>query len=118
MAQTAPFAGWPPGLSDELAANAFNPEVGTRLLLVDEHARHWEIRLRPGERIGFHRHVLDYVWTCVSGGVAVSHTGGGATIDVHYEVGETRRLSFGAGESMIHDLENAGEADLVFTTIE
>jgi hypothetical protein len=118
MTQTAPFAEWPPELRDELRTNSANPAVGTRLLLEDEVARHWEIRLAPGERIGFHRHVLDYVWTCVSGGAAVSHNGDGETRDVTYDVGETRRLSFGEGESMVHDLANAGDADLIFTTIE
>lgn len=118
MTEAAPFASWPPELRAELRANADNAAVGTRLLLEDEVARHWEIRLAPGERIGFHRHVLDYVWTCVSGGLAVSHNGDGGTLDVRYEVGETRRLSFSAGESMIHDLANAGDADLIFTTIE
>jgi hypothetical protein len=118
MGDAAPFADWSPELRAELAANTDNATVGTRLLLEDEVARHWEIRLGPGERIGFHRHVLDYVWTCVSGGLAISHNGDGETLDVTYEVGETRRLSFAAGESMIHDLANAGDADLVFTTIE
>ena len=73
-------------------AQTANPGVGTRLLLEDEDARHWEIRLAPGERIGFHRHVLDYVWTCVSGGLAISHDGDGETLDVSYEVGETPRF--------------------------
>ncbi len=118
MTQAPPFVGWSPELREELEANAVNPRVGTRLLLEDEVARHWEIRLRPGDRIAFHRHVLDYVWTCVSGGAAISHNGDGETLEVAYGVGETRRLSFGPGESMIHDLQNAGEADLIFTTIE
>ena len=83
---------------------------GRASLLEDEFARHWEIRLAPGERIGFHRHVLDYVWTCVSGGTAISHTGDGETLEVTYAVGETRRLSFGPGEWMVHDLANAGDA--------
>jgi hypothetical protein len=30
----------------------------------------------------------------------------------------TRSLSFGPGESMIHDLENTGDAELIFTTVE
>jgi hypothetical protein len=118
MTRATPFDGWTAELRDELDANAVNPAVGTRLLLEDEVARHWEIRLAPGARIGFHRHVLDYVWTCVSGGSAVSHTGDGETLAVTYAVGETRRLSFGPGESMIHDLENTGARDLIFTTIE
>ena len=112
------FADWSPELRGELETQTANPLVGTRLLLEDDHARVWEIRLAPGERLTFHRHVLDYFWTCVSGGDAVSRDGQGATMARHYEPSETRALSFGEGESMIHDLVNAGTADLVFTTVE
>ena len=34
--------------------------------------RVWTIRLKPGERIGFHRHVLNYFWTAVTGGLGAS----------------------------------------------
>jgi len=118
MAPAPSFVDWPSELREELEQRSANPAVGTRLLLEDEYARHWEIRLAPGERIGFHRHVLDYVWTCVTGGAAVSHTGSGETLEVTYEAGETRRLSFGAGEWMVHDLVNVGVAELIFTTVE
>jgi hypothetical protein len=37
---------------------------------------------------------------------------------VTYAVCETRRLSFGHAEWMVHDLVNVGDADLVFTTVE
>lgn len=40
-----PFADWTPALRDDLRASAANTAVGTRLLLEDEHASHWEIRL-------------------------------------------------------------------------
>lgn len=113
-----PFAGWPEELRAELDRNTGNPRVGTKLLHADARARIWEIRLAPGDRLAFHRHVLDYVWTCVSGGSAISHGGDGSTNDVRYRVGETRGLSFGADESMIHDLVNSGDEDIVFTTIE
>jgi hypothetical protein len=49
MTNSQPFVDWTPELRDELSANAANAAVGTRLLLEDEHARHWEIRLAPGE---------------------------------------------------------------------
>ena len=54
----------------------------------------------------------------MSGGAAVSHDGEGMTHERRYDVAETRALSFGAGESMIHDLVNAGTEDIVFTTVE
>jgi hypothetical protein len=112
------FADWSAELRDELELRESNPLVGTRLLLEDGRSRVWEIRLAPGERLTFHRHVLDYFWTCVSGGDAISRTGEGETITRRYGVGETRALAFGEGESMIHDLINAGAADIVFTTVE
>ena len=49
---------------------------------------------------------------------AVSHDGEGNTHERRYDVAETRALAFGAGESMIHDLVNAGTEDIVFTTVE
>jgi beta-alanine degradation protein BauB len=112
------FADWSAELRGELETRTANPLVGTRLLLEDGRSRVWEIRLAPGERLTFHRHVLDYFWTCVSGGEAISRTGAGETITRSYGVGETRALAFGEGESMIHDLINAGTADIVFTTVE
>jgi hypothetical protein len=111
-------ADWSPELRDELSSHAANPLVGTRLLLEDAHARVWEIRLAPGERLAFHRHVLDYFWTCVSGGEAISRDGDGNTKSRSYGPSETQALSFAAGESMIHDLINTGRDDLVFTTVE
>jgi mannose-6-phosphate isomerase-like protein (cupin superfamily) len=112
------FANWSPELRSELATHTSNPLVGTRLLLEDARSRVWEIRLAPGERLAFHRHVLDYFWTCVSGGEAISHDGEGNVHARSYEVSETRALSFGEGQSMIHDLVNAGSEDIVFTTVE
>jgi mannose-6-phosphate isomerase-like protein (cupin superfamily) len=112
------FANWSPELRSELETHASNPLVGTRLLLEDARSRVWEIRLAPGERLAFHRHVLDYFWTCVSGGEAISHDGEGNVNTRSYAVSETRALTFGQGQSMIHDLVNAGNEDIVFTTVE
>jgi hypothetical protein len=112
------FADWWPELRDELESHTANPLAGTRLLLEDERTRSWEILLAPGEHLAFHRHVLDYFWTFVSGGEAVSHDDEGNTKGTRYEVSETRALSFAEGESMIHDRVNAGGEDIVFTTVE
>ncbi|MBL8789912.1 MAG: hypothetical protein JNM45_05395, partial [Rhizobiales bacterium] len=42
--------------------------VGQRLLSETDAVRVWRIELRPGERVGFHTHVLNYFWTATSGG--------------------------------------------------
>jgi len=78
----------------------------------------WTIRLKPGERFGFHRHVLDYFWTAVSGGRGRQHLMDGTTVEYSYAPGETRHETYGPGEFKVHDLENIGDADLVFMTVE
>ena len=50
--------------------------VGTALLSETDRVRVWIIRLQPGERVGFHRHVLDYFWTSVNGGRGRQHLHG------------------------------------------
>ncbi|MFF4099677.1 hypothetical protein [Streptomyces sp. NPDC001903] len=112
------FEGWSPALRAEFEACAFNGHVGQRLLSETDRVRVWEIRLAPGERVPAHRHVLDYFWTAVTAGRGRQHTADGATREVTYEQGETRHLTFGPGEFLLHDLENIGPRPLVFTTVE
>lgn len=111
-------AAWPQWVSDEFQRNQQNGCVGTRLLSENDRVRVWEIRLKPGERIGFHRHVLDYFWTAITPGRARSHQQDGSTVETEYYAGETRHDTYGPGESKTHDLENIGKAELVFTTVE
>jgi beta-alanine degradation protein BauB len=109
---------WPPSVTREFQQRQFNGCVGTRLLSEDARVRVWEIRLRPGKRIGFHRHVLDYFWTAVTPGRARSRQQDGSTVESEYEAGETRHESYGPGEFKVHDLENIGGEELVFATVE
>ena len=109
---------WPSSIREEFEANQLNGRVGTRLLSETDRVRVWEIRLAPGERIGFHRHVLDYFWTAVTPGRARLHTEDGSAVEAVYAAGDTRHFAFGRGEYKIHDLENIGDADLCFTTVE
>jgi beta-alanine degradation protein BauB len=111
-------AAWPDAIRKEFEANQFNGRVGTRLLSETERVRVWEIRLAPGERIGFHRHVLDYFWTAVTPGRAKSHTEDGSIVEAVYSPGETCHFVYGREQHKIHDLQNIGEADLWFTTVE
>lgn len=110
--------GWNEPLRAEFEANQLNGCVGHVLVSETRRVRVWSLRLRPGERIGFHRHVLDYFWTALTAGRAVSHHGDGRISDSIYEPGLTRHLAFGEGEFMVHDLANVGDTELVFTTVE
>ena len=109
---------WPSAIREEFEASQLNGRVGTRLLSETDRVRVWEIRLAPGERIGFHRHVLDYFWTAVTPGRARSHTQDGSVVEATYAAGDTRHFAYGTGEYKIHDLENVGDTDLWFTTVE
>ena len=64
-----------------------------------ERVRVWTIRLKPGERIGFHRHVLDYFWTSVTGGRGRQHVHDGTTVEYTYAPGETRHETYGRASS-------------------
>jgi quercetin dioxygenase-like cupin family protein len=113
-------ADWPPEIAAEFEREKQNPNpcVGSVLVSETDRVRVWMIRLAPGERIGFHRHVLDYFWTSVSGGRGRQHVHDGTTVEYSYAAGETRHETYGAGEFKVHDLENLGDKEMVFMTIE
>jgi hypothetical protein len=111
---------WPAALKQEFASEAERPNgcVGTELLSETETTRVWMIRLRPGERVGFHRHVLNYFWTSVNGGRGKQHLMDGSTVEYSYYPGETRHETYGPGEFKVHDLTNLGDQDMIFMTVE
>jgi len=113
-------SGWSPAIRAEFDHEAANPNpcVGSRLLSEDSRCRVWTITLKAGERIGFHRHVLDYFWTAVTPCRGRQHLMDGSTVEYTYAAGETRHESYGAGEYKVHDLENIGDADMIFMTVE
>ena len=102
----------------ERESRAPNGCVGTELLSETDKVRIWIIRLQPGERVGFHRHVLNYFWTSVNGGRGRQHLMDGSTVVHEYAPGETRHETYGKGEFKVHDLENLGDTEMIFNTIE
>ena len=54
----------------------------------------------------------------VSGGRGRQHVHDGTTVEYTYQPGETRHETYGAGEFKVHDLENLGDKEMVFMTIE
>ncbi len=112
------FDGWSDELRAEFESHSHDGHVGSRLLSENPRVRVWEIRLAPGQRWHAHRHVLDYFWTAVNAGTSRQHTSDGTTRDVSYHAGETRHFAFAEGEYLLHDIENVGDGELVFTTVE
>ena len=111
---------WPAEVKAEFEREAQNnnPCVGSQLISENEKVRVWTIRLKPGERIGFHRHVLDYFWTAVTPCRGRQHLMDGSTVEYTYKAGETRHETYGSGEYKVHDLENIGNDDMIFMTVE
>lgn len=111
---------WPAAIREEYDREAKNPNpcVGHSLLSETDKVRVWRIALKPGERIGFHRHVLNYFWSAQTAGRGRQHYNNGDTVEYSYVPGETRHETYGLGEFKVHDLENIGDTDLVFMTVE
>ncbi|MEO1490539.1 MAG: hypothetical protein AAFV19_00110 [Pseudomonadota bacterium] len=105
-------------LSQEFIDRRDNGHVGDRLVSETETMRIWHIHARPGDRLKVHTHVLDYFWTIHTAGRARNHQPDGTFFDVDYAPGDTKHMSFAAGERMSHSLENIGDTDLIFTTVE
>jgi beta-alanine degradation protein BauB len=109
---------WPQWAQKDLENHRLNPCVGGTLVSEGKRARVWHIWLQPGERLPFHRHVLDYFWTVTSAGRSRSYYEDGKVVEIDNEVGDTAHLSFGKGEYMVHDLNNVGDTVLGFVTVE
>ncbi len=80
---------WPEAIAREFERERDNPNpcVGTRLLVRERTGAGLGNPLQPGERVGFHRHVLDYFWTSVSGGRGRQHVHDGSTVEYTYQPG-------------------------------
>jgi quercetin dioxygenase-like cupin family protein len=111
---------WPAEIREEFANETGhpNPCVGQQLLSETDKVRVWRIHLKPGERVGFHRHVLNYFWSAATAGRGRQHFNDGETREYTYAAGETRHETYGPGEYKVHDLENIGDTDLIFVTVE
>ncbi len=112
------FETGPTGCARSSPDHAYDGHVGSRLLSENDRVRVWEIRLAPGERWHAHRHVLDYFWTAVKAGRSRQHTMTAPCVKSPTMPARTRHFRFGPGEFLLHDIENIGDDDLVFTTVE
>ena len=108
----------PLDLTQEFIDRADNGEVGETLVSETDELRVWHIHAKLGERLKVHTHVLDYFWTIHGPGMARNHQPDGSHFDVEYQTGDTKHFTFEVGERMSHSLENVGDTDLIFTTVE
>lgn len=109
---------WPQQMRDEFERNQFSGAVGSLLVSETQRVRVWHLALPPGGWLTFHRHVLDYFWTTPTAGVARGYYEDGRIVDVHHFPGETRHFRHGPGEHFVHAIENVGDTELTFVTVE
>jgi beta-alanine degradation protein BauB len=112
------FQSWSDETKADFVEHALNDVVGSTLLSEDDKVRVWSIHLAPDQRLGAHRHRLDYFWSAITDGESIQHTDDGTTRRVSYRAGDTRHFDFGPNEYLLHDLENVGTAPLIFITVE
>lgn len=102
----------------ELETAPRNGRVGHTLVSETDAVRVWVISLKPGERLPYHCHVLNYFWTATSPGTTRSQFSDGTSAESSVKIGDTRHYKFAAGERMIHDLENIGATPVSYVTVE
>jgi quercetin dioxygenase-like cupin family protein len=95
-----------------------NTVVGTRLLFENERIRVWDVTLEPGERLPFHRHRTSYFYRCEAGGTVRVRTPDGEEAVYESPRDEVHFHAIGPDDLVVHDLENAGETTVRFTTVE
>lgn len=114
----AAFAHWPEGLYEEMLQSRDNGCVGSVLVSETPLMRVWHLHIAPGKRCSFHRHVNRYFWTAMVPGKARGYFSSGEIRDVEHYKGETRHFDYGVGDEMLHAVENIGDTELIFTTVE
>lgn len=80
--------------------------------------RIWDIALAPGERLPFHRHRTSYFYRSHAAGLLRVRFPDGTESVYPTAVDEVYFHEIGAGDVVVHDLENVGETTVSFTTVE
>ena len=102
----------------ELESAETNYRVGTTLLLENDSVRVWDITLAPGERLPFHRHRTSYFYRSHAAGLVRVRLPDGTESVYPTGVDEVHFHEIGPDDLVVHDLENAGNTQISFTTVE
>lgn len=116
--QITPPAAWPDELRHELLRNVKNGCVGRFVLSENARVRLWRLDLDPGERLGFHCHVLDYFRVALTAGSATSLDHHGTENRFSFEPGQVKHMQLQAQEFLLHDMKNIGSEPISFMICE
>lgn len=108
----------PPELRAEFAAGFNNHAIGTRMVHQTGTMTVWHMHLAPGDRIAAHCHDKPYFWTVMTDGFGRSRYADGSIVDIEYKAGDTKSFDLTPETGFVHDLENTGETELLFVTVE
>ena len=111
------FEPWETSKLNELEKNQASSKLGQCLLYENDTMRLLVIRLKPKERLPFHRRSQFYSWTCNTDGLAVSRHKNGSIILIKFKKGATHFWDLGENGT-IADFENTGEELIVIHVIE
>ncbi len=111
------YDSWDPVKLDELQDERCLKTLGQRLFFENETMRFWEIRLKPEERLLFHKRSQFYSWTCCTDGLVISRYKNGQVNLFRFDKDETKYWDLGEPDT-VADLENIGEATFVLHMIE
>jgi hypothetical protein len=113
-----PRAHWPADVQRDFEANFHSGVVGTVLVSETDRVRVWRIHIPVGTRCPFHRHVLDYFFTALNDGRQRVYYDDGRIVENEQRAGETQHFTLPAGEYFVHCVENIGDTDLNYMTVE
>ena len=111
------FDSWNPIKLEELRKVHSSKTLRQHLLFENDTMRFWNIRLKPHERIPFHKRAQYYSWTCLTDGLAILRNGNGRINMIKFKKRETNYWNLGKNGT-IADIENIGEEILELHVIE
>lgn len=111
------FDPWDQKMIEELFHQEISPSLGRQLVFENENIKLWDIRLLPGERMPFRKHMTNFSWVCITGGLTLTRSGNGKISMVKINPGDSEYCEF-EGKNHIYDLENIGESPVLINILE
>jgi beta-alanine degradation protein BauB len=113
----------PPAFEDndfaaEVAANQENGCVGRHIVLENLRLRVWRTRLRPSERLAFHKHTLDHLWIAQDDCNLISISPDGKTEQVVLKKGEVTFRRVAPQQSIVRTVLNEGLTEATIIIVE